>query len=841
MRRAGGQRRYHGPTGLLNSKVYADEKSTDYEYKPDGRLWKRIWAREVSSTRVTTTYGYHETTGDLETVDYSDGTPDVAYTYDRRGRIDTVTQGDDWLIHDLDHDGAASTESEAVSGDILDYALTRTMDPLVGGPVSAVEVEADSSPIYAAAYAYDTETDTARLTRVTGPGLPTGGGSTHGVFYGYASDTDLAGTIEVRADGGGVKLLTTRAYDADRELIDSIENTWDPGGTPVVIAKYDYTNDALGRRSDVVNTGIAFAASAYNRYGYNDRSELTAARRYFGEDPGEWETSDPVDNEHFTYGYDPIGNRTGASRGQEKPVEVLYDGNRLNQYDQTRSDEAVFSTNLTYDDDGNLSGEWLDGDCNCDGNVDVGDINAFNLALSDPEEYAATYPECTLVTADANNDGAVDVLDINPFVDLLLGGGSGGRRLVWDAENRLIGVRPAVEDEDLPDEAVRSEFAYDYLNRRVMKRVYDWDEGEEEWVLVLDRRYVYDGWRVVLELDGLDDNAVLRKYTWGLDLAGLGGAGVPPAIDSAGGIGGLLAVYDTNGTTTGETPEADDLKYVYTYDANGNVGQLVDVAVGSASSSIKAHYEYDPYGGLVASSGTYADTNTYRFSTKPWDDETGLGYWGYRYYDPWLGRWISRDPAADRLPNDEPGYIALAAHQYKAMSNANVNLIDAIGLMSMAPTTCSVSLDSFNSSWGEGSAPGGGKFRHGALRVTPDWWYKPILVEYGPRVFGNCRQEYGPDRPVSRREGTIRNLPPSVCDCIASAPDDLGIYFVLGDNSNTAAKCILARCLREAGQEDRLLEIYPDPRFLPGWDRDCDQINDAWDKHVARERRRHRG
>ncbi|TWT45282.1 tRNA3(Ser)-specific nuclease WapA precursor [Phycisphaerae bacterium RAS1] len=188
---------------------------------------------------------------------------------------------------------------------------------------------------------------------------------------------------------------------------------------------------------------------------------------------------------------------------------------------------------------------------------------------------------------------------------------------------------------------------------------------------MLDRRYVYDGWRVVLELDGLNSNAILRKYTWGLDLAGLGGAGVPPAnLDGAGGIGGLLAVHDTNGTTTGENPEADDLKYVYTYDANGNVGQLIDPDVGSAASSIKAHYEYDPYGGVVASSGTYAATNTYRFSTKPWDDETGLGYWGYRYYDPRLGRWISRDPIS------EEGGVAL----YSYMHNRPNSGIDPVGL-----------------------------------------------------------------------------------------------------------------------------------------------------------------
>ena len=35
----------------------------------------------------------------------------------------------------------------------------------------------------------------------------------------------------------------------------------------------------------------------------------------------------------------------------------------------------------------------------------------------------------------------------------------------------------------------------------------------------------------------------------------------------------------------------------------------------------------------------------YRFSGKERDDETGLYYFGARYYAPWLGRWTSTDPA----------------------------------------------------------------------------------------------------------------------------------------------------------------------------------------------------
>jgi len=37
----------------------------------------------------------------------------------------------------------------------------------------------------------------------------------------------------------------------------------------------------------------------------------------------------------------------------------------------------------------------------------------------------------------------------------------------------------------------------------------------------------------------------------------------------------------------------------------------------------------------------------FRFSTKYHDDETGLYYYGYRYYKPQLGRWPSRDPIGE--------------------------------------------------------------------------------------------------------------------------------------------------------------------------------------------------
>jgi RHS repeat-associated protein len=58
--------------------------------------------------------------------------------------------------------------------------------------------------------------------------------------------------------------------------------------------------------------------------------------------------------------------------------------------------------------------------------------------------------------------------------------------------------------------------------------------------------------------------------------------------------------------------------------------------------------EYYPYGGtayLAGRSQIEVHHKRYRYAGKERDDETGLEYYGARYYAPWLGRWLSCDPA----------------------------------------------------------------------------------------------------------------------------------------------------------------------------------------------------
>ncbi len=67
-----------------------------------------------------------------------------------------------------------------------------------------------------------------------------------------------------------------------------------------------------------------------------------------------------------------------------------------------------------------LSRPILAGDLNCDGQVNLADINPFVLALTNPSGYQVAFPDCNILNADINGDGLVNLADINPFVRLLL-------------------------------------------------------------------------------------------------------------------------------------------------------------------------------------------------------------------------------------------------------------------------------------------------------------------------------------------------------------------------------------------------------------------------------------
>src|SRR5947199_3230180 len=62
-----------------------------------------------------------------------------------------------------------------------------------------------------------------------------------------------------------------------------------------------------------------------------------------------------------------------------------------------------------------------------------------------------------------------------------------------------------------------------------------------------------------------------------------------------------------------------------------------------------ASYRYDPYGNIISSGGgPLSSANVYRFSSKEIHPNSGFYYYGYRFYDPGLQRWLNRDPVGER-------------------------------------------------------------------------------------------------------------------------------------------------------------------------------------------------
>ncbi len=65
---------------------------------------------------------------------------------------------------------------------------------------------------------------------------------------------------------------------------------------------------------------------------------------------------------------------------------------------------------------------------------------------------------------------------------------------------------------------------------------------------------------------------------------------------------------------------------------------------GAAIATPPVAQEYGPFGEVIHATGPMAKASPFWISTKYQDDETDLLYYGYRYYNASMGRWLNRDP-----------------------------------------------------------------------------------------------------------------------------------------------------------------------------------------------------
>ena len=165
-------------------------------------------------------------------------------------------------------------------------------------------------------------------------------------------------------------------------------------------------------------------------------------------------------------------------------------------------------------------------------------------------------------------------------------------------------------------------FTYDAKGLRTSKNV----NGEKTV-------FVWDGDQVVMELS--QGGKVQKRYIRGDDL-----------------------VYADRGENTEKT--------YYVTDTHGNVVQLLD-----EEGSVTKTYEYDSFGNEV--NPKKKDENPFRYCGEYYDKETEEIYLRARYYQPNVGRFITRDTYTGE--ENEP----LSLHLYTYCENDGVNQIDPSG------------------------------------------------------------------------------------------------------------------------------------------------------------------
>jgi RHS repeat-associated protein len=321
------------------------------------------------------------------------------------------------------------------------------------------------------------------------------------------------------------------------------------------------------------------------------------------------------------FAYDSIGNRTRTTEGGDVNGGNLrsesYTANNLNQYTSRSNADAndiigaayaTASVEVNGNSVQNRKGEY------------------FDYALTGGNSSTAMWQAVTNTATQGSNteskEGGLLLPPLNQGFTYDEDGNllsDGVWSYTWDTANRLISMTSLL-DSSAPNSARNKlDFAYDYQGRRIAKIVSTWNGSA--YANPSTNLYAYDGWNLLGELNGT--NRLVRSYAWGLDLSG--------TLDQAGGIGGLLVLTD------------EGINHFVAYDGNGNVTALV-----KEDGSVSAQYQYSPFGQQIRATGPLSKANPFRWSTKFWDEESGLSYYGLRFYSSEQSRWLGKDPIGEK-------------------------------------------------------------------------------------------------------------------------------------------------------------------------------------------------
>ena len=591
-------------SGALHDVVSADSRQSVYAYDAKEQL------SSVTSAGVKTAYSNYTGLGYPGTVELFDNNNALIqtrfYQYDGRGRVtrETASGAVPYVTsYGYDANGNRNAVADA-NGNKTTYQfdnkgrLTRTTDALnkstqmeyVGeGKLSAVTDAIGSRT----SYSYDTS---ERLLReVPAAGDP--------IRYEY--DT-ASGRLWRKKNDRTAAVLVIFSYDSLGRPVrkDFADGTW---------ASYSYTSGGRLQTAANQDSSLVFgyypsglvqsvsdAAGRTVSYSYDTAGRRTAMAVNGGHSTSYGYTAEKLTSitsslaGAFGYDYDALGRRRSVSYPNGITGTYSYHAEQpswLSGISYSGVSPAYSVSYPTVDQVGNRTSKNDGG-----GVVNLAYSSVYRLLAAGAEAYDYDAVGNRLAGPQASNGysyGTDNRLLTGPRVSNAYDEygnrkSSGTWSYTWDLENRLVKATRA---------GVSVSFKYDALGRRIGKTF-------EIFKFKRSTYYLYDEQNIVAEyVNGKLGNQYLPGDDTDEHLAVIEGAA----------------------------------NYFYIADGLGSVSRITD-----SNKNVVQSYRLDTFGKIVSATGSVEQP--YLFTGREFDRETGLYYYRARYYDPEVGRFISRDP-----------------------------------------------------------------------------------------------------------------------------------------------------------------------------------------------------
>ncbi|RII28372.1 MAG: hypothetical protein CXR31_00300 [Geobacter sp.] len=447
----------------------------------------------------------------------------------------------------------------------------------------------------------------------------------------YAYDT--AGNLAAKADANGASLAYI--HDSLKRLTgitypdgSTVTYTYDPAGRIQSAANgnitYTYGYDAANRITSVSDSRGYTITYQYDTLGNRTQMNVlanTADQRitsYSYDKAGRLQSITSTAG-LFTFGYDAAGRRSSLNYPNLVTAAYGYDeAGRLTSLVHQGTGQPIASFSYTLDNVGNRTAK--------SGTVTenyIYDLIYRLITVTSSTTEAFTYdPVGNRVTGPAATDtgylynaGNQTTQDSKYQYSYDNNGNQTARvnpsdpnkswTLTWDYENRLVRMDNTATQQTLT-------FKYDPMGRRIEKKV-------TAGTSTSTYSYLYDNDAIAMEMLTDDSGTSKTFYTHGLNID------EPLALERSG------------------------LYYYYHADGLGSIAAISD-----QSANVVQSYLYSSFGNVTASTDF---RNSFAYTGREWDKETGLYYYRARYYDPMEGRFISKDPAGHNGGINLYGYV----------------------------------------------------------------------------------------------------------------------------------------------------------------------------------------